>query len=258
MKKTFLLILLTIGFTKVVFGQIYTPENPETRENFVEKIKKAHRFERFHAQEAVTFDMEIKWGNDAPQTLTLTTLTNSGKIKLQYSDGKTVIFDGQKTWLSSTDITYKRARFDIFTYHYFFMFPFKVNDNGTNWQILSGKTLDNNDYARGKLSFKKGTGDSADDWYIVHRNKITDFVDGLAYIVTYIEPQNTAEKHINGITYHDVKPIDGVMIATKWKFWQWTEDKGFYNLKGTINIKNIRFIKTNNETFAVPKGSILL
>jgi hypothetical protein len=252
--------IYTIGvfilFLNTIKSQISTIIQPENRQEFVEKIKKAHHFDRFHSKEAIVFDIEMTWGGKPATQATLTTLTSSGKVKFQTNDGKIVVFDGKKMWLSSNNADYKNARFDIFMYHYFFMIPFKVQDKGTNWQILPDKIYDYNDYARAKLTFGNNTGDSPDDWYIVHRNKATNYLEALTYIVTYGgKAQQEAEKKPGGITYHDWIAVDGVMFPTTWKFWNWTEDKGFFNLKGSVKIKNIRFLKASKDMFLLPQNA---
>ncbi len=255
MKKVFLVSLQMLVLTSV-FGQISSQKMLENSTDFVEKIKKANHFDLFHQQEAVSFDIELTWGGKSVVLGTITSLTGSGKIKLQKSDGKTVIFDGKKTWVSPANVEYSSARFDIFTYHYFFMVPFKVSDGGTNWEVLGDKTYDFNDYARAKLTFQKGTGDSADDWYIAHRNKATNYLEALSYIVTYGGKSKVeAEKKPGSIVYSDWKTVEGVQFATTWKFMNWSEETGFTKQKGEGKIKNIRFLKVAADTFAVPLGS---
>jgi hypothetical protein len=245
-----------LSFTGAITGQIQPKQPLETASNFVEQIKKAQHVGQFCAQKTVSFDVETLI-NGKSTTATLTTMTNSGKIRLQYADGKTIVFDGKKIWFTATDATaYKQARFDIFMWQYFFMAPFKMDDSGTYWLLLTDKTLDDNDYARAKLTFKNGTGDTPNDWYIVHRNKATDYLSAMAYIVTFgNKAVSDAEKRPNGITYEDFMAIDGVQFATTWKFWKWSEQRGFYDAKGSAKIKNIRFIKPTSGTFAPPSGS---
>lgn len=255
MKKELLFILMLCFFTAVQ-SQVMNKQNPEIAKNFVEKIKKAQHFDLFYKQEALSFDIDMSWGGKTSMSATLTTLVGSGKIRLQYADGKTVIFDGKKTVISPAYSDYKRARFDIFTWQYFFMAPFKVSDKGTQWQILADQIYDYTDYARARLTFQNGTGDSSDDWYIVHRNKATNYLEAMTYIVTYGgKSQAEAEKKPSGIVYSDWTAVGGVMFATTWKFMNWSEEKGFFSPKGEVKIKNIRFIKPTKETFALPQNS---
>ncbi len=254
--KKIVFFIVQIFFFGSINGQVMTKPIAETSKTFVEKIKNAHHFGLFYAQQAVTFDIDVSFGGKPGMSATITTLTSSGKIRLQQSNGKTVIFDGKKTWISPGNSDYPKARFDIFTYHYFFMAPFKVNDGGTQWQILSDKIYDFNDYARARLTFQNGTGDSSDDWYIVHRNKATNYLEAMAYIVTYGgKSQAEAEKKPGSIVYTDWQAISGVMFATTWKFTNWSEEKGFFGTKAEVKIKNIRFITPDNSTFAVPVDS---
>jgi hypothetical protein len=255
MKKIILLIVCIWTLLNVSFAQVMVKsKNNSTSNDFVESIKKAHRFDKFHQHQAIVFEIEEVKEGKTSAFATVTTLTGSGKIKFQSADGKTVVFDGKKTWLTPANTDYPRARFDIFTYQYFFMAPFKVSEKGTNWALLTDKIYDFNEYARAKLTFQDNTGDSPKDWYIVHRNKSTNFLEAMSYIVTYGgKPIAEAEKKAGAIFYSDWKAVEGVMFATNWKFMNWSDDKGFFNQKGEIKIKNIRFITPNDSTFLVPK-----
>jgi hypothetical protein len=256
MTKSIFSTLCLLSFWGVIHAQVLSKQPLETASDFVEQIKKAQHFDVFCRQKAVSFDIETVI-NGKTATGNLTTMTNSSKMRLQYADGKTVVFDGKKMWLNSNDATaYKQARFEIFMWQYFFMAPFKMDDAGTNWQAMTDKIIDDNDYARAKLTFKTGTGDTPNDWYIVHRNKATDYLAAMAYIVTFgNKPVSDAEKRASGIVYDDFIAVDGVQFATTWQFSKWSELRGFYEPKGTAKIKNIRFIQPNADTFLPPSGS---
>ncbi len=256
MTKNIFTTLCLFAFLSLTNAQISSKKPLETASNFVEKIRKAHNTDRFFQKEAISFDIETMV-NGKSMMATLTTKTNSGKMRLQYADGKTVVYDGKKIWCNAAEVTGdKQARFDIFMWQYFFMAAFKMDDAGTNWQLSTDKILDNNDYARAKLTFKNGTGDTPNDWFLVHRNKATDFLEAMAYIVTFGSKSiSEAEKRPNGITYNDFTTVEGIRFATTWQFSKWSEQRGFYEPKGSAKIKNIRFIKPSAETFAPPSGS---
>jgi hypothetical protein len=256
MTKYLFSILFLLSLLNALNGQIVSKQPLETASNFVELIKKAQHVGQFYKQKILAFDIETTVNGKAT-TATLTTMTNSGKMRLQYTDGKTVVFDGKKIWLNSTEVGADRqARFDIFMWQYFFMAPFKMDDAGTYWQLMADKIIDDNEYARAKLTFKNGTGDTPNDWYIVHRNKATDYLSAMAYIVTFGNKAVTeAEKRPNGITYDDFITVEGIQFATTWRFWKWSEQRGFYDAKGNAKIKNIRFLKPSVDTFAPPSGS---
>jgi hypothetical protein len=257
MKKNIFLFISLLPFSIASFSQVMVKNRQVVNSaDFISSIKKAHHFDLFYQQKAISFDIEMIVGGKTNLNATLTTLTSSGKIRLQNATGKTVIFDGKKTYLSPANADYPKARFDIFTYQYFFMAPFKVSDKGTQWEMLSDQVYNYNDYARARLTFQNGTGDSSNDWYIVHRNKATNYMEALAYIVTYGgKPVSEAEKKISSIFYSDWKAVGGVMFATTWKFMNWSEEKGFFGTKAEIKIKNIRFITPDNNTFVVPADS---
>ncbi|MDZ7879062.1 MAG: DUF6503 family protein [Saprospiraceae bacterium] len=243
-------------FLSVLNGQILSKQPLETASNFVEQIKKAQHVDQLYTRKAIAFDIETNINGKVTKA-TVTTLTNSSKIRLQYADGKVIVFDGKKIWVNSTEAySDRQARFELFMWQYFFMSPFKMDDAGTHWQGMTDKIIDNNEYARAKLTFKNGTGDTPNDWYIVHRNKATGYLSAMAYIVTFGQKTvSEAEKHPNGITYDDFITMEGVQFATTWQFWKWSELRGFYDAKGVAQIKNIRFLEPTINTFTPPSGS---
>ena len=113
MIKNIFTTLCTFAFLSLTNAQILSKKPLETASDFVEQIRKAHNTDRFLQKEAVCFDIETTV-NGKPMLATLTTKTNSGKMRLQYADGKTVVYDGKKIWLNATEATAdKQARFEL-------------------------------------------------------------------------------------------------------------------------------------------------
>jgi hypothetical protein len=141
------------------------------------------------------------------------------------------------------------VRFDAFTWAYFFLFPTKLSDPGTIWNSYDNKEKDQENYHAKKLTFKSGTGDAPDDWYVVYADKKTNLLEKAAYIVTLKAGKEEAEKNPHAIQYLDYKEVNGVPLATKWIFWGWKEGKGLTDELGQATLENIKFIKTDADYF---------
>ena len=252
-KKTVLFAFLLLNATHA-FGQILFNPKPQMTADFISLIEKAHNNKAFMSHKAITFDIEIQWGGKLTLKATVTSQTNSGKIKLSFENGTNVYFDGTNVFMYPASVDYKRARFDVLTWHYFFFAPFKLRDKGVTVTADIDRMNDGRAYPTAKMTFATGTGDSPNDWYILYRNPQTNQLDGMSYIVTYGGKKPT-EATPNAITYHDWTTLNGVKFPTKWQFTDWNEAKGFTKIRGEAAIKNIRWVENTEGVFDIPKES---
>ncbi len=193
----------------------------------------------------------LYFGGSKRLEATITALTNSTKVRLDRADGLSLIYDGHTVYQSPASAEYGGARFDIFTWQYFFMAPFKFSDPGANWEYLGDKQLQGKSYEAAKLTFEAGTGDAPDDWYIAYKHPDTHRLFSMAYIVTFNKSREKAEEEPHAITYHDYEEVDGVPFATRWQFWMWTEARGIFDQLGRAEIANVRFLDPDPIFFTV-------
>lgn len=229
-------------------------EQPATEEiisSTLTALEAAHKKSTFDQKEAIQFDIELFFRGKKRLDATITSLTNSGKIRMEKADGTVVVFDGNQVLQMPADTDYKGARFDIFTWQYFFMAPYKLSDPGTIWTDISRDTLNTLTYERGKLTFEAGTGDAPDDWYVIYKNPKTNLMDVLAYIVTYGQSAEEAEEEPHAVTYEAYQTFEGIPIATKWGFWIWYEDQGLTEQLGEANVSNVKFVDGADTLFSL-------
>ncbi|TDE05770.1 DUF6503 family protein [Flavobacterium sandaracinum] len=239
-------IALTLSFAILM---LVGCKSKEENIKFTDKVEKAHQKKEFLAQEAVQFDLKLFFGGKEKITAKFTVLTNSTKGVIEYKNGAKIIFDNDKVFYSSTVPNEESVRFDAFTWAYFFLLPTKLSDPGTIWNSYENKEKDQEKYLAEKLTFKSGTGDAPDDWYVVYANKKTNLLEKAAYIVTLTAGKEAAEKNPHAIQYLDYKEVDGIPIANKWIFWGWEEGKGLTDELGQATLENIKFIKTTEDYF---------
>lgn len=217
---------------------------------YVQSIEKAHKKEAFLKHKAVSFTTTIFFGGKEHLSGTITMLTNSTKIRIDKKDNSVLVYDGEKVFLSPAEANEKGARFDMFTWTYFFGLPYKLSDPGTKWELKNPKPLDGVEHQTARLTFEKGTGDAPDDWYVVYSDT-ENTLQAAAYIVTFGSDGDTskAESDPHAIRYRDFKMIDGIPFATKWEFYGWTEEKGMTDKLGEATISDIKFIDDIGDTF---------
>lgn len=233
-------IVLTL--TVIILTLVGCKPNEENLK-FTEKVEKAHHKQEFLAKEAVQFDLKLAFGGSVRMDAKFTILTNSTKGIIEYKNGAKIIFDQDKVFYTATIPNEESVRFDAFTWEYFFLFPYKLTDLGTIWNTYDNTEKDQQNYLTEKLTFKSGTGDAPDDWYVVYADKKTNLLEKAAYIVTLKAGKEDAEKNPHAIQYLDYKEVDGIPIATKWVFWGWKDGKGLTEELGQATLTNIKFIK---------------
>jgi hypothetical protein len=221
----------------------------EKKLKFTDKVEKAHDKAEFLAQEAVQFNLKLEFGGTERMDAKFTLLTNSTKGVIEYKNGAKIIFDQDKVFFSSTIPNEESVRFDAFTWEYFFLFPYKLNDPGTIWNEYDNKEKDATNYLTEKLTFKSGTGDAPDDWYVVYADKKTNLLEKAAYIVTLKAGKEKAEKNPHAIQYLEYKDVNGIPIATKWVFWAWEDGKGLTDELGYATLTDIKFVKAETDYF---------
>lgn len=156
-----------------------------------------------------------------------------------------------KVYANSELATEKKARFDAYTWTYFFLFPYKLSDRGTSWAAYDTTGMDK-EFDVQKLTFAPNTGDAPDDWYITYASKKSHLIDHAAYIVTLGKTQAEAEENPHAIQYLDYRSVDGVPIAHRWVFWEWNKTDGLTKEIGEATLTNIHFVDGFTKDFKVP------
>jgi hypothetical protein len=220
--------------------------------DFSKKLEKAHKKEKFLKSNAIQFNIVATFGGSEWANAKMTLATNSGSGKIEFKDGSQVIYKGNNVYYSKNIKDASGVRFDAYTIPYFFLLPYKLNDKGTVWNDFANKEKDANLYSTGKLSFTKGTGDAPDDWYILYANNKTNLLEKAAYIVTASGNIAEAEKNPHAIEYLDYIEVNGIPIASKWKFWAWVKDSGLTKQLGGAALSDFKFVKTNAHFFDAP------
>jgi len=243
-----------------------SPSTPETKakkpilriapNDFVASLEKAHHKAEVLSNEVIVFDLKLIFGGREAFNGTVTSRTDSGKIKLKRkSDNAEVIFDGEKYFISPDTANWKGAPSSIFTWQYFLMAPFKLNDPGTKWELTGEKLISGQPHETGKLLFEAGTGTSPNDWYLIYQNPKDSIMVGMAYIVTGGgASQEEAEKNAHAIYYRDYQELrNGVPISSNWDFYNWNKEEGYNGDPiGTAAVSNVRMVKEEGDIFSLP------
>ncbi len=221
-----------------------------TQNRLVNTAEKAHKKADFIKHEAIRFRLDLTFGGKDRFNGTISQLTNSSKIRLDYDNGLTLIYDNKKVYQSPDTLDYPKARFDVFTWAYFFSLPYKLTDSGTQWSSVKKDTLNGSVLNSSKLTFTAETGDSPEDWYFVYQNDSTQLLEAAAYIVTLNKSLKQAEEDPHAIKYENYMYESGIPFATKWSFWSWDKKEGLTKLLGEGHLSNFEFFTPEDGYFS--------
>ncbi len=221
----------------------------ESEIEFVKNASIAHNTAEFYQKEAVSFDLHLDFGGKPRIYGKLTLLTNSSKGIIEMEDGNSIIYNNGKVFHSPGLAKPEKARFDAYTWSYFFLFPYKMGDQGTVWNDFATKEMNGKTYNVNKLTFESNIGDAPDDWYVVYTDKQTNLVETAAYIVTFSKSQTEAEQNPHAIKYTNYTEIENIPIATEWTFYDWSEEIGLSGNVGYGTLSNIKFITPDSSLF---------
>ena len=243
----------TIEITEEPKVQTTEPAVLSEDELLVDLVELAHGKEQFTNKEMVQFDIDLSFGGQQRLEGTVYMSTDSKYVRVDKTDGSSLIYDGKQVWMSPQDANNEGARFDMFTWSYFFALPFKLSDEGTITNLFP----DTGNFKVIRLTFENGTGDAPDDWYEIYIDKETDLIDHAGYIVTYGgTPAEKAAENAHAIAYSDYQTVENVPIATSWKFYNYSNGIDRSKVIGEANISNIEFGMVKKDLFSQPENAI--
>ena len=257
-KKSFFLLLLVSLFAacKQQIQKTAPKQEKQITLTPVEKIEKAHEKALFLSHNAISFSLKLAFGGKERLNGKLTLATDSSKGLIDFANGDQIYYIHDKVYYSPGIKNEKGVRFDAYTWSYFFLFPYKMSDSGTNWSDQSTGMLHGENYDVQTLTFGSGVGDAPDDWYVVYSDPKSHKLEAAAYIVTFGKTKENAEKDPHAIQYTNYQNVQNIPIATEWIFWGWTKTKGLTKQLGKAALSNFEFLTLEDSFFKAPEHFI--
>ena len=251
-------LLLTASLTAnhALVAQPAAPAAPAAVEPA--KVAAAHGLDKipagtvFHGRLTVTFG-----GNTLLDDAEIWFTPDAATVRIETS-GTVAVANGGGTFVSPPDAKLSMPRFQLYTWPYFAMAPFKIGDAGVKLAPMppaDGK-------ARARMTFAPGTGDAPDDWYVLYVNAKQQLA-AMAYIVTYGKTQAEAEKEPHAIVYGDFADVPGpdgrptgVLVSTRFSFRHWSADTGVGDEEiGGATLAGLELIAPPAGAFDKPAGA---
>ena len=218
---------------------------------YVRLIESSHSKDDFLKKDNIKFDMELYFGGKERLLGTLTLATNSSRGIIEIKNGEKIIFKNDTTFYSP-GMNKTKVRFDAYTWSYFFLFPFKLSDVGTNWTEMKYSEMNGNLYSVQRLTFDKGIGDAPDDRYHVYSDTSTNKIQVAAYIFTANKSKEEEESDPHAIAYYKYQEIEGIPLSTSWKFFGWNSSHGLTDTLGYAKLSNLKFLADTDSMYVVP------
>ncbi len=154
-------------------------------------------------------------------------------------------------------------RFYLWTPFYFFGMPFVFADPGAILEPLGKKSFQGAEYNAVKISFRKGTGDTPDDFYVAYFDAQSGQLKLASYIVTYPalrkgKPVEELEQH--AIVFHEWQEVDGLRVPKLAPFYLWKDETIEGEPLGTLEFSQVHFLREAPAAakFAPPEGAVAL
>ena len=153
-------------------------------------------------------------------------------------------------------------RFYMWTPFYFFGMPFVFADPGASQESLGKKTFQGQEYDAFKITFKAGTGDSPDDFYIGYFDPASGQLKLASYVVTYPalrhgKAVNELEPH--AIMFEEWQEVDGLRVPKLASYYAWKNENIEGPALGKLSFSNVRFSTAapDDSKFKKPDDAII-
>lgn len=152
-------------------------------------------------------------------------------------------------------------RFYMWTPFYFFGMPFVFADDGAAHESLGKKNVQGQEYDAVKITYKSGTGDSPDDFYVAFFDPSSGKLKLASYVVTYPalrkgKPMEQLEQH--AIVFGEWQEVDGLTVPKVAQYYLWKNDSIEGEPLGKMSFADVRFSAATPDAakFAKPADAV--
>ncbi|MDQ3120658.1 MAG: hypothetical protein M3Q89_14015 [Verrucomicrobiota bacterium] len=153
-------------------------------------------------------------------------------------------------------------RFYMWTTFYFFGMPFVFADPGVVQESLGKKMFQGQEFDAVKVTFKKGTGDSSEDYYIAYVDPQSGQMKLVSYVVTYAalrkdKPMDQLEPHV--LLFEEWQDANGLRMPKRASFYNWKNENIEGEPLGVMEFSNVNFSEKAPDAakFAKPSDAAI-
>jgi len=180
------------------------------------------------------------------------------------SDAYTLGASGGEVWIKPAldALGGTPPRFYMWTPFYFFGMPFVFADPGVVQESLGKKMFQDQEFDAVKVTFKKGTGDSSEDYYIAYLDSKSGQMKLVSYVVTYAalrkdKPMDQLEPH--ALVFEEWQDANGLRVPKRAKFYNWKNENIEGEPLGVMEFSNVNFSEKASDAakFAKPADAVV-
>ena len=162
--------------------------------------------------------------------------------------------DNNKHWISPINAKFSPPhKFWALTPYYFIGMPFVYNDSNANYEQLEETiAFEDQDYLQVKITYKSGTGDSPDDYYVLLIHPKTKLTRGAYYTVTNKLVAANGVGSAKFITLDNLQNINGVLLAGGHRTFRMVDGKITEQMRYT-EVNNVKFLPRGSVSFSEPE-----
>lgn len=217
-----------------------------------DQIAQAHMKDSWDKQPALECTLEISFtGHDTFRAAVLyDDALHAVRMK---TDSATLIYDGNKCWVTPSAAEFAGARFHAQTWPFIVAAPFELDRQGVHVSDLGVVRLQDKPYRGAKVTFDKGMRDSADDWFMLYADPVTYQIRAMTYSIGHGGESHDSDRATAAITFENFGIFNGAVIATNWTFWDWSEETGIVGEPiGQGKLSKIDFTEASGDAFDRP------
>lgn len=153
-------------------------------------------------------------------------------------------------------------RFYMWTPFYFFGMPFVFADPGAKQASLGKKSFQGREYDAIRVTFKSGTGDSADDYYVAYVDPASAQLKLVEYIVTFPSIRKNKpleELEVHAILFEEWQQAGGLLVPKSASFHNWKDGNIEGEPLGKLTFSAVHFsVNTPDDSkFAKPADAVV-
>ena len=212
-------------------------------------------------QGTVSYDVDFNFGGDRLQDHQLFDLkSRDGLIKGEkYELGS----EGKRIWIKpdAKALGNRPARLYLRTTFYFLGMPFVFDDPGAIVTPTDPQTFEGRSYDTVKVTYKPGSGDTPNDYYILYIDPDTKRLKLVRYIVTYFAQregkpiENLPEQ---AIVFDSLQRAGDLWVPKEISFYKWEDGKLGPEKLGSITYSNVKFSEARPDPnqFKAPADAV--
>jgi hypothetical protein len=186
-------------------------------------------------------ELEGRWPLDAKFIYEI----GAGRTRMRLGDNWPIlVWDGSRVWVSPASADVSEPATTLKLWRRLMLMPLMLGEPGVKVSRESARMLGGEEALAAEVMFPETAGLA---------REATIFADPQTRLVWGMTVATRPGGERIGITFYDYDLVEGVRIATTWRFWRWSERDGIQGQPiGSARVYNLEFTSPRRDSFARP------